>query len=490
MELYELTAHELSDMLKKGEISSVELTRSVLDRIHNIEEDIGCYITICREEALKRAQEVQERINTGTVKSPLAGIPVALKDNICTKGIRTTCASKMLHNFVPCYSATAAKKLYEADTVLLGKTNMDEFSMGSSTENSFFKITKNPWNRQCVPGGSSGGSAAAVASGEAIFALGTDTGGSVRQPASFCGVVGLKPTYGAVSRFGLVAFASSLDQIGPITKDVTDCALVLNAITGYDSKDSTSSDIKHPDYTESLVKGIKGIRVGIPHEYIGEGVSNEVRKAVLNAVDVLNDLGAVCEEFSLKMTEYVVPAYYIISSAEASSNLARYDGVKFGYRAQEYEGLTDMYMKTRSEGFGTEVKRRIMLGTYVLCSGHYDEFYKKALKVRTLICMEFDRAFSKYDVILGPAAPTTAFKFGEKRSNPLEMYLGDVFTVSANITGLPALVIPCGFDSSGLPIGLQLIGKAFNESTLLKVGYNFEQNTGFHKIRPSVNKAN
>jgi len=489
MELYELTAHELSDMLKKGDISSVELTRSVLDRIYDIEEDLGCYITICREEAFERAQEVQEYISNGEVKSPLAGIPVALKDNICTEGIVTTCASKMLQNFVPFYSATAATKLHEAGAVLVGKTNMDEFSMGSSTENSFFKTTKNPWNTKCVPGGSSGGSAAAVASGEAIFALGSDTGGSVRQPASFCGVVGLKPTYGAVSRFGLVAFASSLDQIGPITKDVTDCAIVLNAIAGYDSKDSTSVKIKHPDYTEALVEGIRGIRVGIPHEFIGEGVSAEVRKAVLDAAGVLNGLGAVCEEFSLKMTEYVVPAYYILSSAEASSNLARYDGVKFGYRAKQYEGLADMYAKTRAEGFGTEVKRRIMLGTYVLSSGHYDEFYKKTLKVRTLICREYDMAFSRYDVIVGPAAPTTAFKLEEKRSNPFEMYLEDIFTVSANITGLPALVIPCGFDSSGLPIGLQLTGKAFGESTLLKVGYNFEQNTGYHKIRPTVNKG-
>lgn len=489
MKLYELTAHELGDMLKKGDITSYELTRSILYRVHTVENNIGSYITICEEEAMKRAELVQKKINAGLTRSPLAGIPVALKDNICTEGIRTTCASKMLHNFIPPYNATAASRLYEADTVLIGKTNMDEFSMGSSTENSFFKKTRNPWNTEHTPGGSSGGSAAAVASDETIFALGSDTGGSVRQPASFCGVVGLKPTYGAVSRFGLIAFASSLDQIGPITKDVTDCALVLNAIAGHDKKDSTCADIKHPDYTKALVKGIKGIRIGVPSEYIGQGVSARVRRAVLDSISVLKDLGAECEEFSLKMTQYAIPAYYILSSAEASSNLARYDGVKYGYRTKEYEDLYEMYVNTRSEGFGREVKRRIMLGTYVLSSGYYDAYYKKALKVRTLIYEEFEKAFEKYDVIAGPAAPSTSGKLGEKNGTPLDMYLGDIFTVPANITGFPALVLPCGFDRDNLPIGLQLVGKAFGESTLLKVGYNFEQSTGYHKRRASMERG-
>lgn len=486
MELYKLTVHELSDLLKDRKTSAVEITQSVLDRIEQVDPKIGSYITVCRDEALQRAAEVQAKIDNGEAESPLAGIPFALKDNMCTEGIKTTCASRMLHNFVPPYNSTVAKKLYDNNTVLLGKLNMDEFAMGGSNENSYFKQTHNPWDIERVPGGSSGGSAASVAAGEAVFALGSDTGGSIRQPASFCGVAGMKPTYGAVSRFGLVAFASSLDQIGPLAKDVTDCALVLNAIAGYDPMDSTSTDIEYPDYTKALVNDIKGLKIGIPKEYIGEGINPEVKKVILEAVETLRKLGAVCEEFSLPVTEYAIPAYYLISSAEASSNLARYDGIKYGYRAEKFTDLLDLYKQTRSEGFGAEVKRRIMLGTYALSSGYYDAYYKKALQVRTLIKRGFDEAFEKYDLIVGPTAPTTAFKIGEKADNPLEMYLVDIYTVSVNIAGLPGLVVPCGMDSRNLPVGLQLIGKAFDESTLLRVGYTFEQNTGYHNNRPRI----
>ncbi|WP_027622823.1 Asp-tRNA(Asn)/Glu-tRNA(Gln) amidotransferase subunit GatA [Acetivibrio clariflavus] len=481
MELYELTVHELSDLIKEKKVSAVEITKSFLERIEKIDSKVGSYLSVLGEDAVKRAMEVQEKIDKGEAKSPLSGIPVAIKDNICTEGIKTTCASKMLHNFVPPYNATVIKKLLDDNAVIIGKLNMDEFAMGGSTENSYFKPTKNPWDLERVPGGSSGGSAAAVAANLTAFALGSDTGGSIRQPASFCGVVGIKPTYGAVSRFGLVAFASSLDQIGPLTKDVTDCAVVLNCITGYDPMDSTSAKVEYPDYTKALVNDVKGLKIGIPKEYMGEGLNSEVREAVLNAVEVLRKLGAQCEEFSLPLTEYAIPAYYLISSAEASSNLARYDGIKYGYRAEKFTDLLDLYKQTRSEGFGTEVKRRIMLGTYALSSGYYDAYYKKALQVRTLIKKGFDEAFEKYDVILGPTAPTTAYKLGEKVNNPLEMYLGDIYTVSVNIAGLPGLVVPCGFDSKGLPIGLQLIGKPFDESTLLKVGYTFEQNTDCNK---------
>lgn len=486
MEIHELTVHEMGELIKSKKVSAVELTQLMLDRINEIDKEVNCFITVLNDEAIIRAKTVQERIDKGEVRSPLAGIPMAVKDNICTRGIKTTCASKMLENFVPPYDATVIEKLYYKDTVLLGKLNMDEFAMGSSTENSHLKVTRNPWDLNRVPGGSSGGAAAAVASGLTGFALGSDTGGSIRQPAAFCGVVGIKPTYGTVSRFGLVAFASSLDQIGAITRDVTDCALVLNAITGYDSMDSTCANIEYPDFTGALINDVRGVRVGIPKEYIGEGINPEVKKAVLDAAEVLRRLGAECEEFSLPMTEYAIPVYYIISSAEASSNLARYDGIKYGYRAEIYSDLSDLYKKTRSEGFGTEVKRRIMLGTYVLSEGYYDAYYKKALKVRTLIRSSFDDAFEKYDVVMGPTAPTTAYKMGEKRDNPLEMYLGDIYTVSANIAGLPALSIPCGFDSNNLPIGLQLMAKHFDEKTLLRVGYTFEQNTGFNKIRAGV----
>lgn len=481
MELFELTAHELSYLLSSKKTSAVEITESVLGRISEVEDKIGSYITICRDEALKRAVEVQKRIENGEAKSPLAGIPMALKDNICTEAIKTTCASKMLSEFIPPYNSFVAQKLNNSDTILLGKLNMDEFSMGGSTESSFFHKTKNPWDFERVPGGSSGGAAASVAAHETIFALGSDTGGSIRQPASFCGVVGMKPTYGTVSRYGLVAFASSLDQIGPLAKDVTDCALIMNAIMGHDDMDSTSLRAFYDDCTKGLINDVKGLRIGIPKEYLSDGINDEVRRAILDAIDVFKSLGAECEEFSLPLNEYAIPAYYIISSAEASSNLARYDGIKYGYRAPKYTDLLDMYNKTRSEGFGTEVKRRIMLGTYALSSGYYEEYYMKALKVRTLIINDFQKAFEKYDIILGPTAPTTAFMFGEKENNPLDMYLGDVYTVAVNVAGLPALTVPCGFDSKNLPIGMQLIGKALDEKLLLRAGYTFEQNTVFHK---------
>ncbi len=486
MELYQLTAHELGDLLKDKKVSAVDITKSYLDRISKVENKVDSYLTICQEEAINKAQEVQKKIESGEAASPLAGIPMAIKDNICTQGVKTTCASKMLNNFVPPYNATVMNKLESNDTIMLGKLNMDEFAMGGSTENSHFKQTKNPWDIERVPGGSSGGAAAAVAANEAVFTLGSDTGGSIRQPASFCGVVGMKPTYGSVSRFGLVAFASSLDQIGPLTKDVTDCALVLNAITGYDSMDTTSSNVDYPDYTKALVNNIKGMKIGIPKEYIGEGINEEVKASILKAIETLKELGAECEEFSLPITEYAIPAYYLIACAEASSNLARYDGIKYGYRAEKYTDLLDLYRQTRSEAFGPEVKRRIMLGTYALSSGYYDAYYKKALQVRTLIKNGFDQAFEKFDLVLGPTAPTTAYKIGEKVDDPLEMYLGDIYTVSVNIAGLPGLVVPCGHDSSNLPIGLQLIGKAFDESTLLRVGYTFEQNTVYHKKQPGI----
>ncbi len=486
MELYQLTAHELRDLLRKKEVSSVELTKSVLNRIDMVESKVNSYITRVEEEALKRAEAVDRKIADREALSDLAGIPMALKDNICTDGILTTCASKMLYNFKPPYNAAVANKLKAADAVLLGKTNMDEFAMGSSTENSYVKQTKNPYDLSRVPGGSSGGSAAAVGAGEAVFALGSDTGGSIRQPAAFCGVVGMKPTYGAVSRFGLVAFASSLDQIGPLTKDVTDCALVLNEICGHDPMDSTSASIRYPDYTKALVNDVKGLKIGVPKEYIGEGISEEVRNSVLKALEVYKSLGAEYEEFSLAATEYALPAYYLIASAEASSNLARYDGIKYGYRAEKFNDLLDLYNQTRSEGFGTEVKRRVMLGTYALSSGYYDAYYKKAQQVRTLIKQSFDEAFGKYDVIITPTTPTTAFRLEEKSADPLEMYLADICTVSVNIAGLPGLVVPCGLDSQGLPVGMQLIGKGFEESTLLRAAYTFEQNTQHHKNRPSL----
>jgi len=471
-------------MLKKREISCRELTQSVIKRIEDVEKDIDAYLYLDTEQALKQADKVDRLIASGKELEPLGGLPIGIKDNMCTKGMTTTCASRMLANFVPPYDATVVKKLKDRHDIILGKLNMDEFAMGSSTETSAFKKTKNPWDISRVPGGSSGGSAAAVAADEAFFTLGSDTGGSIRQPASLCGVVGMKPTYGAISRYGLIAFASSLDQIGPFTKDVTDCAMVLNAIAGHDANDSTSAVRECPDYKSALIDDVKGLKIGVPREYFGQGINEEVKKAVIDAIELLKTLGADYEETSLKYTDYALSAYYLIASAEASSNLGRYDGVKYGYRAANYEDMIDMYKKTRSEGFGSEVKRRIMLGTYALSSGYYDAYYLKALKVRTLITEDFKKAFEKYDVLIVPTSPTTAFKIGERIDNPMEMYLSDVCTVPVNIAGLPALSMPCGFDSRGLPIGLQIIGKAFDEETILRVAYTFEKNTEFHNKKP------
>ena len=486
MNLYELTAHELSDKLKAKEVSSTEITKSVIERIEKVEGTIGSYITSTHEQALETAKLVDNKIANGEEIAPLEGIPMAIKDNICTEGIKTTCASKMLENFIPPYDAFVAKKIKEINAPVLGKLNMDEFAMGSSTENSYFKKTKNPYNTDKVPGGSSGGSAASVSADTAVYTLGSDTGGSIRQPASFCGVVGLKPTYGLVSRFGLVAFASSLDQIGPLTKDVTDSAMVLNLIAGHDKMDSTSINIPKEDYTKALVNDVKGMKIGIPNDYIGEGINEDVKNAILKAVETYKALGAEIEFFDMKASKYALPAYYIISSAEASSNLARYDGIKYGYRTDSFESLDDLYKKTRSEGFGKEVKRRIMLGTYALSSGYYDAYYKKAQQVRTVIKNDFDAALERYDFILTPTAPTTAFNIGSKTTDPLQMYLEDICTVSINIASVPAISIPCGFDKENMPIGMQLIGKAFSESTLLRAAYTFEQNADLPKIRPQV----
>ncbi|MFU0800823.1 MAG: Asp-tRNA(Asn)/Glu-tRNA(Gln) amidotransferase subunit GatA [Xylanivirga thermophila] len=486
MELYKLTIHEAKDLLAKKEISASELTKSTIDRIQAVENKINAFITLNFDEALNQAKEVDKAIHEGSELPPLAGIPMALKDNMCTLGIKTTCASKMLENFVPPYDATVAKRLKEQKSILLGKLNMDEFAMGSSTENSAFKKTCNPWDITRVPGGSSGGSAASVIADQAFFSLGSDTGGSIRQPASFCGLVGFKPTYGAVSRYGLIAFASSLDQIGPFTKDVTDCALVLNAITGHDHMDATSANIDYPDYTKALKDDVKGWKIGVPKEYFGEGLDPEVKKAIEKAIATFESLGAEIEEISLPHTEYALSVYYILACAEASSNLARYDGVKYGYRASEYDDLDSLYKNTRTQGFGPEVKRRIMLGNYALSSGYYDAYYLKALKVRTLIKEDFDKAFKKYDIILSPTSPTTAFTFGAK-TDPLQMYLSDVYTIPVNIAGLPGMSMPCGFDSRGLPIGMQLIGKAFEEDKLLQAAYTFEQNTDYHIKKPAVN---
>lgn len=486
MDLYKLTAHRLSDMLKKKEVTSTEITKSVIERIDSVEDKVESYITKTYENALETAAKVDAKIAAGEELAPLEGIPAGIKDNICTKDIKTTCASKMLYNFEPPYDAFVMKKLNGINTPVLGKLNMDEFAMGSSTENSYFKKTHNPFDLNKVPGGSSGGSAACVSADEAIFAFGSDTGGSIRQPASFCGVVGLKPTYGLVSRFGLVAFASSLDQIGPLTKDVTDSAMVLNAIAGHDKYDSTSFDIKHPDYTRALVNDAKGLKIGVPEDYVGDGINPDVKKAILNAIETYKALGAEVEYFKLAASKYALPAYYIISSAEASSNLARYDGIKYGYRTENFTDITSLYKQTRSEGFGSEVKRRIMLGTYALSSGYYDAYYKKAQQVRTIIRNDFENAFEKYDIILTPTAPTTAFTIGEKTTDPLQMYLEDICTVSINIASVPAMSLPCGFDSNDMPVGMQLIGRAFGEETIFKAAYTFEQNTDFHKQRPNL----
>lgn len=475
MDITKLTALELGSKIRAGEISAVEAARAQLDIIAEREKEYHCYITVLEEEALARAKEVQEGIRTGKYTSPLAGVPVAIKDNICTKGIRTTCASKILENFIPPYHATVMEKLDAAGMVVLGKTNMDEFAMGSTTETSYFGATKNPRNTLRVPGGSSGGSAAAVAAEEAFLALGSDTGGSIRQPSAFCGVVGIKPTYGTVSRYGLIAYASSLDQIGAIGKDVSDCAAMLSVISGGDLKDSTSVPQKEYSYMDALADDVLGMRIGIPRGYLGQGLDDEVKSAVLLAADTLRKKGAVVEEFDLEAVDYAIPAYYVIACAEASSNLSRYDGVKYGFRTKEYEGLDELYKRTRTEGFGEEAKRRMMIGAFVLSSGYYDAYYNKALKVKAVIKQGFDRAFEKYDLILGPTAPTTALRLGESLSDPLKMYLGDIYTVSVNLAGLPAISLPCGQDKEGLPIGLQLIGKPFGEKEILRAAYCYER---------------
>lgn len=475
MSLTSLTAVELGKKIKSKEVTVKEAVEAVFSQIEKVETDVHSYVTLDKEGALKKAEEIQKRIDAGELTGPLAGVPVAIKDNLCTKGLLTTCSSKILDNFLPTYTAQAVENLEKAGAVIIGKTNMDEFAMGSTTETSAFGATKNPWNLEHVPGGSSGGSCAAVAAEECFYALGSDTGGSIRQPSAFCGVTGIKPTYGTVSRYGLIAYGSSLDQIGPIAKDVTDCATILEAITSYDKKDSTSMERKDTDFTKALVDDVKGMRIGIPRDYFGEGLNEEVKEAVLGAAKALEEKGAIVEEFDLSLVEYAIPAYYVIASAEASSNLARFDGVKYGYRTENYEELHSMYKKTRSEGFGAEAKRRIMLGSFVLSSGYYDAYYLKALRTKALIKQAFDKAFEKYDVILGPAAPTTAPKLGSSLEDPLKMYLGDIYTISVNLAGLPGMTLPCGVDSKGLPIGLQLIGDCFQEKKIIQTAYAFEQ---------------
>jgi aspartyl-tRNA(Asn)/glutamyl-tRNA(Gln) amidotransferase subunit A len=485
MNLYELTIHELHDLLVKKEVTSREATEALYRRIKEVDKKLRAYLLLTEEKAYHQADQVDRNIAKGEEIGDLSGIPMGLKDILCTKGIRTTCGSKILENYVPFYDGTVVKKLRERNAVFLGKLNMDEFAMGSSTENSGFQITRNPWNVDRIPGGSSGGSAAAVAADECIASLGTDTGGSIRQPASCCGVVGLKPTYGRVSRYGLVAFASSLDQIGPITKDVKDCAILMNAISGYDPYDSTSVNTEVPDYKQSLIKDVKGIRIGIPKEYFIEGIDPDVEKAVTQAIDLFGKWGAEVKRVSLPHTEYAVAIYYIIATAEASSNLARYDGVKYGLRSKGYRDLMEMYTQTRAKGFGQEVKRRIILGTYVLSAGYYEAYYRKASQVRTLMRKDFEDAFRQVDVIVAPTAPTPAFRIGEKTEDPLQMYLSDIFTIPVNIAGIPGISIPCGFSRENLPIGLQMMGKHFDEGMLLRVAYAFEQNTDFHLKKPA-----
>ena len=477
----EMTAEEIGKAYREKTLTVPEVVKAFLDNIEKEDEKIKAYITVCKEEALKKADEVQAMFDAEKEMGALAGIPIAIKDNICTKGVRTTCASKMLENFIPPYDASVMKKIEATNAIILGKTNMDEFAMGGSTENSAFFITKNPVNLDKVPGGSSGGSAAAVAGKMAPISLGSDTGGSIREPASFCGIVGMKPTYGLVSRYGLVAFASSLDQIGPFSKTVRDNAVLLTAIAGHDEMDSTSANVENKDYEKALVNDVKGLKIGVPKEYFGEGINEEVRASLEKAIEKYKELGAEVEECSLPVTEYALPTYYIIACAEASSNLGRYDGIRYGYRTKNFESLKDIYKNSRTEGFGDEVKRRIILGTYVLSSGYYDAYYKKAQKVRTLVKKGFEEAFEKYDVLLTPAVPTVAFDIGSKSKNPLEMYLTDILTVSINIAGVPAISIPCGKDSSGMPIGMQLIAKHFNEETLYRAAYTFEQNMEVQK---------
>lgn len=481
MDIMSLTAVEIGKRIKSGEISVREAVEAALAQIDRVEADVHSYVTIDREGARKRADEVQKLIDDGTLTGPLAGVPVAIKDNMCTEGMLTTCSSKILENFKPTFTAEAVKNLEEAGAVIIGKTNMDEFAMGSTTETSYYGETKNPWNLSYVPGGSSGGSCAAVAAEECAYALGSDTGGSIRQPSSFCGVVGIKPTYGTVSRYGLVAYGSSLDQIGPVAKDVTDCATILETIASYDPKDSTSIEREDYDFTSALVEDVKGLKIGIPNDYFGEGLDAEVKEKILSAVKVLEEKGAVVEWFDLSLVQYAIPAYYVIASAEASSNLSRFDGVKYGYRTEEYEGLHNMYKKTRSEGFGAEVKRRIMLGSFVLSSGYYDAYYLKALRTKALIKEAFDKAFAKYDVIIAPAAPTTAPELGKSLSDPIKMYLGDIYTIAVNLAGLPGISIPVGTDAKGLPIGMQIIGNCFEEKTIIRTAYTFEQTGSYQR---------
>ena len=481
MNLMSLTAVELGKEIKAKKVTVREAVMAALDQIESLDGTYNSYVTVDREGALKRADEVQKLIDAGELDSPLAGVPVAIKDNMCTKDMLTTCSSKILGNFYPVYTAEAVINLEKAGAVIIGKTNMDEFAMGSTTETSAYGVTRNPWNENHVPGGSSGGSCAAVAAEECSYALGSDTGGSIRQPSSFCGVTGIKPTYGTVSRYGLIAYGSSLDQIGPVAKDVTDCATILETIASYDPKDSTSVKREDYDFTSALKDDVKGMRIGIPKTYLGEGLDHEVKEAVLAAAKVLEEKGALVEEFDLGLVDYAIPAYYVIASAEASSNLARFDGVKYGYRTPDYDGLHNMYKKTRSEGFGAEVKRRIMLGSFVLSSGYYDAYYLKALRTKALIKKEFDKAFEKYDVILGPAAPTTAPEIGKSLQDPSKMYLGDIYTISVNLAGLPGISVPCGTDRKGLPIGLQLIGDCFKEKNIIRAAYAFEQTRTYER---------
>jgi len=486
MKLHELTIHGAHELLKQKKISSIELTKAVLDQIEAVDEKVGAYISLFEENAMNQAGEADKAISRGEIQ-PLTGIPMAIKDLICTRGLRTTCASKILENFIPPYDATVMKKLNKAGAVTVGKVNMDEFAMGSSTENSGLKLTCNPWDLARIPGGSSGGSAASVAADMCIGSLGSDTGGSIRQPASHCGVVGMKPTYGRVSRYGLVAFASSLDQIGPLAKDVTDGALILNTISGSDPSDSTSVPEDVPDFTAFLKKDLKGITVGLPKEYhSSEGLHPDVAASIKNAVNTIQSLGAEFVEISLPHTQYAVAAYYVIAPCEASSNLARYDGVRYGFRDKDSDDLIQMYRNAKSKGFGTEVQRRIILGTYALSAGYYDAYYGKASQVRTLIMEDFKKAFQTCDVLLSPVAPSPAFKIGENADDPLTMYLSDIFTLSANLAGIPGISVPCGFSKNGLPIGLQLMGRHFNEEMLIKVAYNFEQATDFHKKKPEL----
>ena len=485
MNIIDLTVHELQEKLKNKELTVTEITKAYVDRINEKEKDVEAFVTTLTDEALKQAEEIQAKIENGEIKGDFAGIPIGIKDNMCTKGIKTTCSSKILEDFVSPYDATVVEKLNNENIINLGKLNMDEFAMGSSTESSYFKKTKNPWDLSKVPGGSSGGSAAAVAANMVPWALGSDTGGSIRQPASLCGVVGLKPTYGLVSRYGLVAYASSLDQIGPITKDVKDSAILLNLIAGRDEKDSTSVDMPKKDYVKALTGDIKGLKIGVPKEFFGEGINDEVKESLRQAIETYKNLGAEIEEFSLDIAKYALATYYIIADAEASSNLGRFDGIRYTHRTPEYKDLKELYKKSRSEGFGEEVKRRIILGTYVLSSGYYDAYYKKAQQLRTMVINEFNKGFEKYDVILTPTSPTVAFGIGEKSNNPLEMYLADICTVSVNVAGLPGISIPCGVDKQGLPIGMQLIGNRFQEETILNTAYAFEQEIKFReKYKP------